>query len=506
MTEHPFTMHMSRRQVMTGAAGLTFAIALGRIDGAAAVPASEMQGKALSPWVSIAPNGTISIMSPATEMGQGSTTSLPLIFAEELDADWSKVRIVPAPVIEKIFGNPSFGGGVMYTAGSNAVTGYFKPLRTFGAQVRRVLIDNAAKKWGVSAEELSTEPSTVVHAKSGRKLGYGEIAAFAEVPDKAPEVKPEALKKASEFRLIGKDVSRVELPGKVNGSARYSIDVQVPNMLYGAILRAPVEGSVPDKIDDAKAKVIAGAVRIVRLPYGVGVLAETPWAAFEARRALTQSVTWSRTGTAWGFDSDKGMERFAADAKDPARGATEWSKIGDARGEMPKASSVFEAEYRCDYAYHAQMEPLNAIASVSPSGDSVEIWAGTQSQSIACEAPAKLLGIARDKVKLHDMLMGGGFGRRGNRDVDFIIDAVFLSKKAGRPVKVMWTREDDVHNGRFRPISAHYLKAGFDPSGKLAAWHHRIAVDRVGAYMDPVRYQMAGGKDFIAMLGGEPRG
>ena len=172
----------------------------------------------------------------------------------------------------------------------------------------------------------------VVHAKSGRKLSYGEIAAFAEVPAKAPEIKPEQLKKPSQFRLIGKDVMRVELPGKVNGSARYSIDVQVPNMLYGAVLRAPVEGSVPDKIDDAKAKVIAGAVKIVRLPYGVGVLAETPWAAFEARQALTQSVTWTRTGTAWGFDSDKGMERFAADAKNPARGATEWSRIGDPRG------------------------------------------------------------------------------------------------------------------------------------------------------------------------------
>jgi isoquinoline 1-oxidoreductase subunit beta len=497
---------LSRRQVMIGAAGLTFAIALG-VDrrAAGAVLAAERSGKALSPWVSIATDGTITIMSPATEMGQGSMTSLPLIIAEELDADWSNVRIMPAPAIEAIYGNPGFGG-MMYTAGSNAVTSYYRPLRLFGAQVRRVLMDNAGKKLGVPLEELTTEPSAVVHAKSGRKLGYGEIAAFAEVPDKAPEVKPEALKKPSEFRLIGKDLPRVELPGKVNGSARYSIDVQVPNMLYGAVLRAPVEGSVPDKIDDAKAKVIAGAVRIVRLPYGVGVLAETPWAAFEARRALTQSVTWSRTGTAWGFDSDKGMERFAADAKDLARGATEWSKIGDARGEMPKASSVFEAEYRCDYAYHAQMEPLNAIASVSPSGDSVEIWAGTQSQSIACEAPAKVLGIARDKVKLHDMLMGGGFGRRGNRDVDFIIDAVLLSKEAGRPVKVMWTREDDVHNGRFRPISAHYLKAGFDPSGKLTAWHHRIAVDRVGPYMDPVRYQMSGGKDFIAMLGADPRG
>jgi isoquinoline 1-oxidoreductase subunit beta len=497
---------LSRRQVMIGAAGLTFAVAIGaNRRAAAAALAGERAGKALSPWVSIAADGTITIMSPATEMGQGSMTSLPLIIAEELDADWSKVRVVPAPPIDAIYGNPGFGG-MMYTAGSNAVTSYYQPLRVFGAQVRRVLLDNAGKKLGVPVAELTTEPSAVVHAASGRKLGYGEIAAFAEVPGKAPEIKPEDLKKPSQFRLIGKDVLRVELPGKVDGSARYSIDVQVPNMLYGAVLRAPVEGSVPDKIDDAKAKVIAGPVRIVRLPYGVGVLADTPWAVFEARRALASSVTWSRTGTAWGFDSDKGMDRFAADAKNPARGATEWSKVGDARGELPKAAGTMEAEYRCDYAYHAQMEPLNAIASVSPSGDAVEIWAGTQSQSIACEAPAKILGIARDKVKLHDMLMGGGFGRRGNRDVDFIIDAVLLSKEARRPVKVMWTREDDVHNGRFRPISAHYVKAGFDPSGKLTAWHHRIAVDRVGPYMDPVRYQMSGGKDFIAMLGADLKG
>ena len=495
---------VSRRQVMVGAAGLSFAIALAGRAGAS-VLASARTGKELSPWVSIAPDGTISIVSAATEMGQGSMTSLPLILAEELDADWSKVKIVTAPPIEAIYGNPGFQG-MMYTAGSNAVTSYYTPLRIFGAQVRRVLLDNAAKTLGVPVDELATEPSTVVHAKSGRRLSYGEIAATAQVPAQAPDIKPEQLKKAKDFRLITKDVMRVELPGKVNGTALYSIDLQVPNMLYGTVLRAPVEGSVPDKIDDTKAKVIAGPVRIVRLPYGVGVLAETPWAAFDARRALTQSVTWSRTGTAWGFDSDKGIERFAADAKNPARMSTEWSRIGDPRGAMPKAVSTMEAEYRCDYAYHAQMEPLNAIASVSPAGDAVEIWAGTQSQTTATEAPAKLLGIPKNKVKLHDMLMGGGFGRRGNRDVDFIIDAVLMSKEAGRPVKVIWTREDDIANGRFRPISAHAVKAGFDQSGKLTAWQHRIAVDRVGAYMDPVRYQMAGGKDFIAMLGADLKG
>jgi len=478
---------LSRRQVMLGVAGLTFAVALGRDRSAAAASlAAERAGKTLSPWVSIATDGTITIMSPATEMGQGSMTSLPLIIAEELDADWSKVRMVPAPPVDAIYGNPGFGG-MMYTAGSNAVTSYYRPLRMFGAQVRRVLLDNAGKKLGVPVEELTTEPSVVVHAKSGRKLSYGEIAAFAEIPDKAPEVKPEALKKPGEFRLIGKDVGRVELPSKVNGTARYSIDVQVPNMLFGAVLRAPVEGSAPDKIDDAKVRTFAGPVTIVRLPYGVGVLAETPWAAFEARRALAQSVTWTRLGLGWDFDSETGMAKFAADARNPSRPATDWSRAGDVRGEMPKAANTVEAEYRCDYAYHAQMEPLNAVASVAADGGAVEIWCGTQSQSIAVEASAKVLGIPRDKVKLNDLLMGGGFGRRGNRDVEFIIDAVLLSKEVGRPVKVMWTREDDVHNGRFRPISAHYLKAGLDSSGKLVAWHHRIAADRVTPFVDPVR-------------------
>src|SRR5262249_6129469 len=166
----------------------------------AAAIANERTGQALSPWVSVAPDGTITIMSAATEMGQGSMTSLPLILAEELDADWDKVKIVPAPVNEKIYGNPGFGG-MMYTAGSNAVTSYYKDLRLFGAQARRVLVDNAAKKFGVSAEELSTEPSVVVHARSGRKLTYGEIDAFAEIPAQAPEVKPDELKNPTSFRL-----------------------------------------------------------------------------------------------------------------------------------------------------------------------------------------------------------------------------------------------------------------------------------------------------------------
>jgi isoquinoline 1-oxidoreductase subunit beta len=337
---------LSRRDMMIGAAGLSFAFVLGASGrAAAAVPAAERSGKMLSPWVSIATDGTVTIMSPAVEMGQGSMTSLPLIIAEELDADWSKVAVVPAPPVEAIYGNPGFGG-MMYTAGSNAVTSYFRPLRTFGAQVRRVLIDNAARHLGVPAEELATEPGAVVHARSGRRLGYGEIAAFAQVPDKAPEIKPEELKKTSEFRLIGKDVARVELPMKVDGSARYAIDQQVPGMVYGAVIRAPVEGSSPDTVNDAKAKAVAGVIAVVKLPYGVGVLAQTAWAAFAGRNAL--EIAWTRQGKAWGFDSDKAIELFAATARDPNAQATDWSKVGDVRGEMPKAASFMEAEYRCD--------------------------------------------------------------------------------------------------------------------------------------------------------------
>ena len=496
--------NVSRRQVMLGAAGLSFAIAFGGRADAAAI-ASEPVGKAMNPWVSIAPDGTITIMSAATEMGQGSMTSLPLVLAEELDADWSKVRIVPAPVIDQIYGNPAYFH-MIYTAGSNAVRVYFTPLRIFGAQARRVLLDNAAEKLGVPVEELTTEPSVVVHAKSSRRLSYGEIAAFAEIPDKAPEIRKEQLKKPSEFRLIGKDVMRVELPTKVNGSAQYSIDVQLPGMLYGAVVRAPVEGSAPVSFDEAKVRAIAGVVKTAKLPYGVGVVAETPWAAFAARDVIADSASWTKSGKAWGFDSEKGHEAFAATARDLGKQGTDWFKTGDLRGELAKAADMIDALYLCDYAYHAQMEPLNAVASISPSGDAAEVWTGTQSPTTASEATAKALGISRDKVKVHYMLMGGGFGRRGPRDSDFTVDAVLLAKETGRPVKMMWTREDDVHNGRLRPLSAHYLRAGFDQSGALVVWHHRHVGDRVTPFFDPVRYELNKRKDGILMAGADLAG
>jgi isoquinoline 1-oxidoreductase beta subunit len=501
---------LSRRDFMVGAAGLTFGVVLaGCAPAAGPAPRSATLAAAAPPapkfnhWVSIATDGAVYIQSPAVEMGQGSLTSLPLIVAEELDADWAKVRIVPAPPDDKLYGNPGFGG-LMYTAGSNAVRSYYQPLRVFGAQVRRVLLDNAGRRWNVPVAELTTEPGVVVHARSGRRLTYGEIAGFAEIPARAPEVTPEELKKPSEFRLIGKDVMRVDLPGKVNGTAPYSIDVQVPGMVYGAILRSPVEDSAPARIDDAAARAVPGVIRIVPLPFGVGVVAETPWAAFAAKDALR--VTWDRKGRAWGFDSDAAIARYAAAARDLTKAGKPWDKFGDVAGAMAKAASVIEAEYRCDYAYHAQMEPLNSTASVSAAGDACEIWVGSQGQTMAVAAVAKALGIAPEKVRLHQMLLGGGFGRRGHRDEEFVVDSVLLAKDVRRPVKLMWTREDDVRNGRFRPMSAHFLRAGLDATGRIVAWQHRLACDWVSPFVDPIRFKgVFRENDIIAIAGTEIR-
>lgn len=492
---------LGRRRFMVGAAGLTFGVAAGLPQMLASGRAHAQGSKqaVINPYVTLLSDGTTVIQSPAAEMGQGSLTSLPRIVADEMDADWAKVKIVPAYPSGKTYGNPLFGGE-QYTAGSATVTGYFNSLRQFGAQVRYVLVENAARHWGVPVAELSTQPGVVLHQKTGRRLSYGEIAAFAKIPAQAPQIEVEPVSKA-QFRLIGQDIGRIDVPGKVNGTALYSIDVQVPGMIYGAILREPVEGAGPGKIDDTAARAIEGVTGIVPLKYGVGVLADTPWAAFKGKNAL--KVTWGRSARGWGFSNEKGYERFAAVAKDPSSKGIAWETKGDVAAGMAKAAVVVEGEYRADYCYHAQMEPLNSVAAVSPAGDAVEVWVGTQSQTIAVAAVAKALGIPVEKVKFNGLLLGGGFGRRGNRDVEFIVDSVLMSKAAGRPVKVMWTREDDVRNGRFRPLYLNRVRAGLDASGKIIAWHHRVVSDEVLAFMDPVRFKMTKGRDNIAMRGTE---
>jgi isoquinoline 1-oxidoreductase beta subunit len=485
----------TRRGFMVGAAGLSFGFATRHAFAATAKAVAK--DTVMNPWVTISSDGTIAIMSPAAEMGQGSLTSLPLILAEELDAEWSHVRIVPAPPINALYKNPAYG--FMYTSGSNAVRAYWKPVRQFGVQVRKVLLTNAAKHWDVDIAELTTAPSVVIHEKTGRRLGYGAIAGFAEIPATAPTVSDSELKPASQFRLIGKDMMRVDMPSKVNGSAKYSIDVHAPGLLYGAVLRAPVEGAAPQTVADEKARAVPGVVKVVLLPYGVGVIATTPTAAFKAKNAI--DVTWSKDGKAWSFDSDGGGDAFAAAARDVKTPGMIWDQKGNAAAALEDAPHVLEAEYRCDFVYHAQMEPLNAVASVSPQGDSLELWSGTQSKTNAVDMAAKTLGITLDKITYHDMLMGGGFGRRGHRDQEFVHDAVVLSNAVKKPVKVIWTREDDVRNGRFYPLSAHYLRIGYDDTGKLLAMHHRKACDQVYAFQDPLGFSQQGKKDRVSYTG-----
>lgn len=492
-------INTQRRQFMVGAAGFTFGVAAGApalLSGDALAQNSSVR---LNDWVTVFTDGTVAIMSPAAEMGQGSLTSLPRIVADEMDADWSKVKIVPSPANDKIYGNPG-RGYTQYTAGSATVTGYFNSQREFGAQVRQVLMDNAAQRWGVPLAETSTQPGVVLHEKTGRRLTYGEIAAFAKIPAEAPKVAVEPVATAN-FRLIGADTPRVDVNGKHNGTAKYSIDVHVPGMIYGAILREPVDGAGVAKVDDTAARAVDGVINVVPLKYGVGVLAETPWAAFQGRKAL--KVTWGSKAQGQGFSTDGGFAKFSAAAKDPAYPVIDWEKKGDAAAKLKTAASVVDQEYRSDYAYHAQMEPLNSIAAVSPAGDAVEIWCGVQSQTIAVQQVAAALGIPESKVKFNHHLLGGGFGRRGNRDADFVIDSVLLSKASGKPVKVIWTREDDIHAGRFRPLYVNRLRAGLDASGNVAGWYHRAVCDHVMAFMDPVRYKIVKGRDPIALLGTE---
>ncbi len=495
---------LTRREVMVGAAGLTFSIIGCQRQTVVRQPVdADAAGAAatrFSPWVSINGEGTVTIASPAVEMGQGSLTSLPLILAEELDADWDRVEIVRAPPIDAVYGNPEFDGQ-MYTAGSAAVAGYYDSLRLFGAQVRRVLLENAARHWSVPVEELSTEPNTVVHASTGRRIDYGAIAAFAEIPRVAPEIGEADLKDPSEFRLIGNDVMRVELPGKVDGTAQYSIDVRPPGLVYGAVLQTPVPGGTPETIVSSGAMEIDGVLAVEALPHGVGVLAETPWAAFQGKAAL--NVEWSNRDPAQSFNSERAMEDFVAAVRGPTPGAAPWDSEGDVEGALQNAARVYEREYRSDFAYHAQMEPLNAVAAVSGDGESCEIWVGTQSQTMAVAATAQALGIAPDRVTLHDMLLGGGFGRRGATDQAFLLDAVLLSERIRRPVKVTWTREDDVRAGRFHPMSASFVRAGLDAGGRITAIHHRRASDLVEKEQDPVGFAEGDGHDVISMEGSE---
>jgi isoquinoline 1-oxidoreductase beta subunit len=474
MTKHPNMTDMNRRDFLGSATGLTLALTLAPL--VLTAEAEAQSAFAPSAWLNIATDGTITVVSPAAEMGQGSFTTLPLILAEELDADWAKVKpILPPAWNEKNFGNPD--NGTFQTSASNSVHGYFHALRIAGAQARRVLLDAVAAKWNVPVGELSTEPSVVVHKASNRRMSYGEIAAFAKAPAEMPMIEDKDLKATANFRLIGKDVPRIEVPTKVTGAAKYALDVQVPGMVYAAVLQSPYFNGAPQTVDDAEARKVPGITDVVRLPDGVGVVGTTLEGTQAAKNLL--KVTWSDAPGA-NYDSEKALEAFAAVGRDLSRAGVPYETKGDAKAAMKGAARVFRGEYRTRYVYHAQMEPLNATASVSADGKSAEIWAGTQGATNLLNQVATLLQTDRAKLTLHQHVLGGGFGRRSQHEV--VLDAVRLSKAVGKPVKLVWSREDDIAYGKFRPMTAHHIEAGFDAGGKLVAWHHRIVAESVVAY------------------------
>jgi isoquinoline 1-oxidoreductase subunit beta len=469
------TQALSRRSFLVTTGAFSVAVAFGSTleVASAAGPFTP------NAWITIGEDNIVTIVAPAVEMGQGVRTSLPLIIAEDLDADWSKVRVADTPDDDKVYGNPIFkplfGAEQLTTVGSFAVAGYYEKLRLTGAQARKILIANAATAWKVPADELTTEPGMVVHAKSKRKISYGDIAKTATVPNPLPEVTKADLKPASQFRLIGRDTGRLDVPSKVNGTAQYGIDTQLPDMLYGVVLFPPVQYEGPDQIDDSAAKAVKGFVKIVPLQPGpgliggVGVIAETIDGAMKAKSLL--KVTWTKKAQAQNYDDDRVLQDYLAIASDWGKPGLQMVKIGDADNALKGAAKVLSADYLSDHVSHVCMEPLNV--TVKADNGTIDIWSGNQSPSTM-----KILGMivgktTPDKVHVHTKLLGGGFGRR--TDGDDMVQALILALNVpGRPVKMIWNREDDIRNDKLRPLTAQHIEIGLDADNNIVGWRHRI--------------------------------
>jgi isoquinoline 1-oxidoreductase beta subunit len=468
---------MDRRDFFkaTGALGFAIALAGERLQLFTEAQAQE-KAKAINAWVRIAPDGTVTILTAGAEMGQGSMTSLPLIVAEEMDADWSKVVLDWAPAEPKVYGYALPGRRSMSIVGSRAVQSYYGDLRVAGAQVRKVLIASAAQKWNVDAKTLKTEPGFVVDPASGRRVSYGDIAASARVPEKLPEVDKGELKNKDQFRLIGKPVPRRDIPLKVNGSAQYGIDVALPGMVYASTRHTPEHGGSPESWNDDKIRSMPGVLRSVRLPDGVAVVADSVPHALAARRAL--EVKW-RPGPTAGYDSEKALEQtYEKVHADPAAKTEVLDSKGDAKSAFASAAKVVKAEFRSDYGYHAQMEPLNAVARFNEAGDRIEIWEGTQDPGTSRAAVAKALGMGVEQVELHQCYMGGGFGRRTLGD--YSTEAARIAREVRKPVKLVWPREEDMQYGMFRPQAFQCLEAALDNDGKVTGWQHCVVGDGGG--------------------------
>jgi isoquinoline 1-oxidoreductase beta subunit len=474
---------VSRRGVLAGLGGMSFCLALGTNGFSLLTDAGAATGVPITNWVRVAPDGTVTILTAGAEMGQGSMTSLPAIVADEMDADWSKVVLEWAPADAKNYGYTMGGSQAMAIVGSRAVMLYFNQLRTAGAQVRRVMMMNAAEKWGVELASLKTEPGFVVHPPSGRRLSYGEIAATGKVPSPLPTIDAKELKAKSDFRYIGKSLPRRDIPLKVNGTAQYAIDVKLPGMVYASTLHAPVHEAAPENWNDAEIRKMKGVIGTVRLVNGIAVVAEHFEQAIAARAAI--KATWKK-GKAAGYNSEQALERdYVKIHDDPNAQKQTVDAKGDANAAFAAAAKTYKATFFSDYGYHAQMEPLNAVARLNDAGNRIEIWEGSQAPDGSRAAVAKALGFSLEQVEFHQCFMGGGYGRRSLGD--YAAEAALIARDVKRPVKLVWTREEDIAQGMFRPQSFQCLEAALDGSGKVTGWKHCVVGDGAGLLLTGIK-------------------
>ena len=459
---------VTRRDFVETAAGLVIAFHLAPH----ATPARTAAPFSPNAWVRIGTDGVVTLTLDKSEMGQGSQTGLAMMLAEELEADSTSVRLGPMPE------NPAGWSRTMRTGGSAAIRSSWEPLRKAGAAAREVLIDAAASTWQVDRATCRAEQGAVVHTPSKRRLTYDKLVAKAA---QLPVPKDPPLKDPKDFRLVGTRTRRLDTPSKVDGSAQFGIDLKVPGMLVASIERAPVLGGSIRSVNAEAAKALPGVRHVVELEAsswmgpkggwaagcaaGVAVVADTYWQAVIGRRAL--QIEWDE-GDAGALGSESVRSQLAALAAQPAVVA---QTIGDAAAALASAAKRIEAVYEVPFVHHATMEPMNCTAHVR--ADGADIWAPTQNQEHAQKVAAQVTGLPVEQVRIHTMLSGGGFGRR--LEPDFVSEAARVSKAVGAPVKVIWSREDDMRNGFYRPTSLNRVAAGLDAGGRLVAWTHRIA-------------------------------
>ena len=428
-------------------------LALGKVDD----PSDLFQPTV---WYTISPDNQITVMVSKVEMGQGTHTALAMIVAEELEADWNQIRTEQSPVNKDYFDPPRATG--MVTAGSGSIRGMYEHLRKAGAAGREMLVQAAATRWNVAAGECEALQSRVHHQSSGRSLSYGELV---EDASQLPVPEEPRLKEKSEFKLLRTPVQRLDLPDKINGKAKFGIDTFVEGMVYGTIARPPAFGAQVVSYDEAAAKSIPGVQDVVKIDRGVAVCADSLDAAWKGREAL--NTQWDR-GTHPDLDTES-MEQYLTDRLDePGVSAR---NDGDVTAALEQADKQLEVEYFLPYLSHANMEPMNATADVREDG--CDIWSPTQAQTRALEAVKEITGLETDQINVHPTYLGCGLGRRAQTDYDR--EATQISKAVGRPVKLIWTREEDMQYGLYRPANSHRIAGALDAQGRVTAWSHKVA-------------------------------